>query len=667
MLPVTVIVQMGTSTHQAGHTSTRTMTELGGLVRASPRTCPGVCSHFGSGVCSHFGSEESTAILAQEPAAILAQESAAILAQQPFDGVTMVVSVPVEIMLANGGDWSGPVPGHTPPQNAQDTSTTAKIQAINDYLQTGQTLIGADGFVDYLCPSQAMQLSQSCTIGAFRPHALQLCICESPQPETLQPRFVDRSQYETLQPSIVDEDTRPLLSIDRNRLWYALRNGCLRTIHTSISHIDAGPGAETDSCGHLLACESPSAEGGVGSRACPEIPPDSTGATPPVARSNLYVSEVKPLVLFPRSNLDVPEVKPLVLFQRSNLYVSPTPPSTHIDAGDRSGPVPGHAPHDLMASGGPSQDTWAYYYDGGDQSGPVSGHAHHRFAQEPVVHIPEPQTPIVQLAPVATTTVTKDTIGDILQNRLDHIQRQMLLSRAWQEVYMDIGDAVCPAASHAQYIRRWHERRPLQPRIVESIVDDGSSNASDDAIDHFRYDWVQVGNSPTSFQDSSLDADDVTLFNTGFIEDKNDSQPIACADACEGTIVEGTQHDNPDNTHNNYRDSMVGETVKERAQVSMVQTRQRIVEVPQIESVDHRAHMPVHKHHHGPMVTVPQMIAHVPRPRARRVEVVCGGDRSGTVPGHVPPQYEHRGVQHPDNSGHRSRSVPGYAPGYEAI
>jgi hypothetical protein len=151
---------------------------------------------------------------------------------------------------------------------------------------------------------------------------------------------------------------------------------------------------------------------------------------------------------------------------------------------------------------------------GGDRSGPVPGQAPHRFAQEPVAHVPEPQTPIVQLAPVATTTVTKDTMGDILRDGLDHIQRQMVRSRAWQEVHMAIMDDICPIALHAQYMRRWHERRPLQPRIVESIVDDGSSDTSEDAVDYQEADWVPVGHSQTSVQDSSLDADDACAEQT---------------------------------------------------------------------------------------------------------------------------------------------------------
>jgi hypothetical protein len=66
---------------------------------------------------------------APESEAILAQESAVILAQQLLDGVTTVVSVSVEIMLADDGGRSGPVPGHAPHQVARDTSTTAVVQA----------------------------------------------------------------------------------------------------------------------------------------------------------------------------------------------------------------------------------------------------------------------------------------------------------------------------------------------------------------------------------------------------------------------------------------------------------------------------------------------------------------------------------------------------------
>jgi hypothetical protein len=81
---------------------------------------------------------------------------------------------------------------------------------------------------------------------------------------------------------------------------------------------------------------------------------------------------------------------------RRGTSVRKTPQTTvvsHIDGGDRSGPVPGHASpqyahdtvhtdtNDLMASGGPSQAIGAHHYDGGDRSGPVPGHAPHWFAQ----------------------------------------------------------------------------------------------------------------------------------------------------------------------------------------------------------------------------------------------------------------------------------------------
>jgi hypothetical protein len=64
----------------------------------------------------------------------------------------------------------------------------------------------------------------------------------------------------------------------------------------------------------------------------------------------------------------------------------------------------------------------------------------------------------------------------------------------------------------------------------------------------------------------------VTLAIDNIIEDTSGCQPSACADACEGTIVEGTQHDNHDNTHNNDHDRVVEEPVQKCAQVPMVQT-----------------------------------------------------------------------------------------------
>jgi hypothetical protein len=141
----------------------------------------------------------------------------------------------------------------------------------------------------------------------------------------------------------------------------------------------------------------------------------------------------------------------------------------------------------------------------------------------------------------------------------------------------------------------------LKPRIVKSIVDDGFSDSSDGLPNFqpavFR---VPVGNNQTSSQDRSLDADDT--YDYGYDQTSTGGcQPIAREDACEDAIVEGTPHDNHANTHNNDHDRVDEEPVQKCAQVPMVQTVQRIVEIPQIEYVDHRTHVPVNKHPHGPM------------------------------------------------------------------
>jgi hypothetical protein len=123
----------------------------------------------------------------------------------------------------------------------------------------------------------------------------------------------------------------------------------------------------------------------------------------------------------------------------------------------------------------------------------------------------------------------------------------------------------------------------------------------------------------------------------------------------DDTIVEGTPQDimtTP--TTNNYNDRAVQKPVQKRVQVPMMmlQTAQTMqkgtlrfrgtldigiehVDLQRgnsmqfrgtlaigIAYVDHRKHVPARKHPHRPMVTVTQMIAHVPRPRARRDEVV---------------------------------------------
>jgi hypothetical protein len=111
--------------------------------------------------------------------------------------------------------------------------------------------------------------------------------------------------------------------------------------------------------GHLPVCESPSADGGMGSRACPEIPPDSIGATPPSSHDlgSRACPEIPP---------DSTDVMPISTPTSGTCGKHSANMDPEAGRDDRSGTIPGHASpsHVNDAEAG-----------GDDRSGTIPGHA----------------------------------------------------------------------------------------------------------------------------------------------------------------------------------------------------------------------------------------------------------------------------------------------------